>query len=176
MRAFPLAITLLVAAPVFGQSRVYTNADLGKPLPRASTLTPAEAAALLAPRQFVYVAPRPAEPQVVLLASSPTAGPFGEFRPLSSSRRLDGSSYQVPQWESLAYSGRRHGAWRNGRSRRSSSNGLVHDNAGPASTHAAGPVPQPAPSPVPVAVQPEIGPTVPPPVAIGFPSNRQPGY
>ena len=175
MRSIPLVVALLVAAPAFGQSRVYTNADLGKPLPGVSTVTPAEAAALLAPRQFVYVAPRPAEPQVVLIASSPTAGPFGEFTSLSPSRRLDGSSYQDPQWESLAYSGRRPGSGRNSRGRRSSGNGWVHDNASPAGTSAQGAVSQPAPHPSPVAVPPPVGPTVPPPVASGFPSYRQPG-
>ena len=162
MRTAPLAIALLVASPAFGQSRVYTNADLGKPLPGISTVTPAEAAALLAPHQFVYVAPRPAEPPVVLLESSPTAGPFGEFKPFSPPRRLDGSSYQDPPWEALAYSGRRHGAGRNSRSRHSSG------------TSVTGPVSQPAPQPSPVAVPPAVGPIVLPPVASGFPSYRQP--
>ena len=175
MRSIPMVVALLVAAPAFGQSRVYTNADLGKPLPGVSTVTPAEAAALLAPHQFVYVAPRPAEPQVVLLASSPTAGPFGELTPLSPSRRLDGSSYQDPPWESLDYSWRRQRSGRNSGSRHGSGRGFVHDNASPAGTSATGPVSQPAPHPIPVAVPSPVGPTVPPPVASGFPSYRQPG-
>jgi hypothetical protein len=37
-RFLPLLSVLLVSAPAFGQTRVYTNADLGKPLVR--TVTP----------------------------------------------------------------------------------------------------------------------------------------
>lgn len=106
MRISPLLITLLVASPVFGQSRIYTNADLGKPLSRTSTLTPAEAAAILAPRQFVYVPERPSEPMAVVARSSPTAGPFGEFKPFDPPRRLDGSSYSDPPWSMMTYVGR----------------------------------------------------------------------
>jgi len=70
--------------------------------------TPAEAAALMAPHQFVYVAkrvPRIHEPD---LSSSPTAGPFGEFKPFSPARRLDGSLFTDPPWTLFAYTGK-HG-------------------------------------------------------------------
>ena len=41
MRVLPLITLLMVAAPAFGQSRVYTNADLGRPLsPEQRTATP----------------------------------------------------------------------------------------------------------------------------------------
>lgn len=102
MRIIPLIITLLVASPIFGQSRIYTNADLGKPLSRTSTVTPAEAAAILAPRQFVYV-PERLPPMVTLSPSGPTTGPFGEFAPFPPPRRLDGSLWTDPPWVSAAF-------------------------------------------------------------------------
>jgi hypothetical protein len=41
MKILPLLTLLLVAAPASGQSRVYTNADLGRPLsPERVTVTP----------------------------------------------------------------------------------------------------------------------------------------
>jgi hypothetical protein len=58
--------------------------------------TPAEALAILAPHQFVYVPPLPPGPTVLILNSSSTAGPFGEFKPFSPSQRLDGSSFTDP--------------------------------------------------------------------------------
>ena len=58
------------------------------PTPRPS---PAEAAAILAPPQFV--GPPPAEgPCVVIIGSSPTAGPFGE---LFSARAAMGPCFQA---------------------------------------------------------------------------------
>jgi hypothetical protein len=50
------------------------------PTPR---LSPAEAAAILAPHQFVALPPAEG-PYVVIIGSSPTTGPFGEFRAVSS--------------------------------------------------------------------------------------------
>lgn len=43
---------MLIAAPAFAQSRVYTNADLGKKLPRTHAVTPEELDSLRA-HQFV---------------------------------------------------------------------------------------------------------------------------
>jgi hypothetical protein len=60
--------------------------------------SPAEAAAILAPYQFVYVAPLPPGPRVIGIYSSPTAGPFGEF----PARRWDGTSYVDP-WSMTTY-------------------------------------------------------------------------
>jgi hypothetical protein len=72
----------------------------------ATRLTPAEAAAILAPNQYVYVEPAPRwGPTVVLAGSSPTAGPFGEFKPFSPRRRLDGSLTTDPPWRSTVYLG-----------------------------------------------------------------------
>jgi hypothetical protein len=52
-------------------------------------------------------------PRIVIMNSSPTAGPFGEFAPFSESRRLDGSSYFDPPWRSIAYRGWPYGGSRN---------------------------------------------------------------
>ena len=51
MKIVPMIAALLLASPVFGQSRVYTNADLGKPLQQAFTITP-EQLRTLAANQF----------------------------------------------------------------------------------------------------------------------------
>lgn len=70
----------------------------------ATRLTPDEAAAILAPYQYVYVEPAPRwGPTVLLAGSSPTAGPFGEFKPFSPARRLDGSLWTDPPWRSVTY-------------------------------------------------------------------------
>src|SRR5579862_685862 len=68
---------LLLAVPAFGQSRVYTNADLGK-IERTHTATEEELAGLRA-HQFVLVPERPAGPDVIVLGSSTADGPFGPF-------------------------------------------------------------------------------------------------
>jgi len=75
----------------------------------AMRLTPAEAAAILEPNQFVYVdtpQPRWPLPQSGVFGS-PTAGPFGEFPPFPPPHRLDGTPYTEPPWEMRAYVGRR---------------------------------------------------------------------
>lgn len=107
MRIIPFMVGLLVVSPAFAQSRVFTNADLGKPLTRSTTLRPDEAAAILAPYQFVDVAPREwfLGPTVTVVNSSPTAGPFGEFREFGPSRRLDGSFFTDSQWSTATYGG-----------------------------------------------------------------------
>ena len=69
------------------------------PTPRPS---PADAAAILAPHQFV--APPPAEgPYVVIIGSSPNAGPFGEFAPFPPTRRLDGTLLSQRPWTMRTY-------------------------------------------------------------------------
>ena len=45
---------ILASAPAFSQSHTYTNADLGKPLPRTHAVNPSELEWLLA-HQYVYV-------------------------------------------------------------------------------------------------------------------------
>lgn len=107
MRIIPLIITLLVASPAFAQSRIYTNADLRRPLFPTSTVTPAEAAAILAPYQFVYVEPAPRwGPRFVVLRSNPADGPFGAFHPFAPGRRLDGTPLSEPPWSMTTYVGR----------------------------------------------------------------------
>lgn len=114
MRQVLFVVALLVAVPVLGQSRVYTNADLGKPMSRTTAIGPAEAAAILAPHQFVYVPAQRLEPIAMMSRSSGTAGPFGEFKPFGPSVRLDGSPYSEPPWSATAYGGRRPVAGRTG--------------------------------------------------------------
>jgi hypothetical protein len=103
------ASALLIGVPLSGQSRVITNADLGKPLPRIATITP-EQLLDLAEHQFRYVPPLPNGPQVVGVWSSPTAGPFGEF-PRYQTRRFDSlgwfdySRSVTPYW-AYPYGGR----------------------------------------------------------------------
>ena len=65
-----------------------------------TALTPAEAAAVLAPNQFKYVpeALSVVAPQdrIHVIQAEPGAGPFGPFRSSLPRRRLDGTSYDSP--------------------------------------------------------------------------------
>jgi len=83
MRTVRLPIVALVAilssAPAFAQSRMYTNADLGRPLARTATATPEQLASMAA-RQFRLPPSYPPEPQVVIIGH-PEDGPFGSFGP-----------------------------------------------------------------------------------------------
>jgi len=67
---------LLLAGPAFGQSRIYTNADLDK-IPRTRTVTEEELAALRR-NQFVAV-PERSGPVGIILGGSTHEGPFGPF-------------------------------------------------------------------------------------------------
>jgi hypothetical protein len=69
----------------------------------STRVTPAEAAAILAPHQFHLQPALPAGPRVLILPSSETAGPYGEFAPFSEQRRLDGTFLSDPQWVSQTY-------------------------------------------------------------------------
>jgi hypothetical protein len=97
MITLTLLSLLLASSPAFAQDRVYTNADLGHhQVTWNRSVTGAEAAAILAPHQFVYTPPLPHGPKVVILHSSSTAGPFGEFPPFPATRRLDGTPVDSP--------------------------------------------------------------------------------
>src|SRR5687768_8253434 len=73
----------------------------------ATRLTPAEAARILEPRQFVYVEPATSMgPTVVIFGSSPTDGPFGPFPAFPAAQRLDGSLLSAAPWRVTAYVGR----------------------------------------------------------------------
>ena len=92
-----VAMCLLVAAPAAGQTRVYTNADLGKPLTWAHAPTPEELASLAA-RQFVPMPEVPAGPRAMTIEGDPSHGPFGAFaqsatQPLDPNWRGDTSGY-----------------------------------------------------------------------------------
>jgi hypothetical protein len=97
MKLITVTVALFTAWPVCAESPLYTNADLGKPLTRTHTVAPAQLASLAA-RQFAYVPPVPPGPQVIILNSSPTAGPFGEFAPFEFGRSMDGLPYFNPYW------------------------------------------------------------------------------
>ena len=107
-----LLVVLLTAAPAAAQSRLYTNADLARPIRMESArLSPADAAAVLLPYRFQAPPPRALEPGpwIFVMGSSPTAGPYGEFQPFAMPRRLDGTSYADPPWFQRTYIGRSFG-------------------------------------------------------------------
>jgi len=88
MKTMTLLVGLfLTAVPMAAQSRLYTNADVGRPLSSdRRTVTAAEVAGLKA-REFVYVPTRPAEARVIILRDTPLFPPFAPTseptRPLS---------------------------------------------------------------------------------------------
>jgi hypothetical protein len=96
MKSLLLVGCFFLASPAFSQTRTYTNADLGQSVSSAK-VTSAEAAAILAPHQFTWQ-PTATGPHVLVVPSSATAGPFGEFREFSPARRLDGTLLSDPQW------------------------------------------------------------------------------
>jgi hypothetical protein len=97
MKALLVLGCFLLASPAFSQTPKYTNANLGQPVSPAR-VTPAEAAAILAPHQFKFQPPLPPARRVLGIMSSPTAGPFGEFPEFSPARRLDGTLLSDPAW------------------------------------------------------------------------------
>lgn len=100
---FRLCVALLfVSVPVCGQSRVYTNADLGQPIQRTRTVTLEELASLRA-NQFVAPPQIPDGPSVLILGSNATDGPFGPLH-LSPIEPLDRS------WRFRTPIGRGYGA------------------------------------------------------------------
>ena len=101
MKTITVLVALLCTAlPAAAQSRLYTNADLGKVV-RTRTVTPDELAGLQA-REFVYVQDRrPQGPRVVILRDTPLFPPFAPTseptRPLSE------------PWSMTTYLGHGHG-------------------------------------------------------------------
>jgi hypothetical protein len=88
---------VLITAPAFAQSRVYTNADLGKPRTWSHTAT-AEDLASLAARQFVAPPVFPDSPTVLLIQGDPSHGPFGPLE-ITPAQPLD------PNWQNNAWYG-----------------------------------------------------------------------
>jgi hypothetical protein len=84
-------VAILASAPAFGQSRLYTNADLGRPLDRTVTVTPEQLASLAA-HQFRLPASYPPEPQVMILGHSDDV-PYAPFVDLLSVAPLYNGSY-----------------------------------------------------------------------------------
>jgi hypothetical protein len=86
-----VGVCLLLAAPAAAQTRVYTNADLGKPLAWSHTPTPEEMASLIA-KQFVPMLQIPDAPAVRTINGDPSHGPFGPFA-MSATQPLDPNWY-----------------------------------------------------------------------------------
>jgi hypothetical protein len=94
-------VVLLVIAPCArGQSRVYTNADLGHHVKSSVRVSPEEAAAIMASHLPVIDAtPAPADadgPRVYIMDSRPDDGPYGPLRPFMPALRLDGTPLSQP--------------------------------------------------------------------------------
>jgi hypothetical protein len=115
---------LLIAAPAFAQSRVYTNADLGKPRTWAHTAT-AEDLASLAARQFVAPPVFPDGPTVLTIAGDPSHGPFGPLE-VTPGQPLD------PNWQNNGWygSGFVNGGWYGSRQRFDRRAGWINGGVG----------------------------------------------
>jgi hypothetical protein len=81
-------VSVCLASPALAQSRVYTNADLGKPLNRTHMPTAEEMQGLMA-RQFTRSSVRGDEPQVVVL-------PYDPIWPFTYSQRLELDPWRMP--------------------------------------------------------------------------------
>ena len=102
MKALGVIAVLFVATPAWGQTKVYTNADLGHPLSSNRATVTAEQLASLAAHQF-HIPVRYEGPQVVSSGSSPTTGPFGDAQTTAMlPRRLDGSLWSDQPWVAYA--------------------------------------------------------------------------
>lgn len=78
------------------QTKVWTNADLGKPLTVNRPVVPPSELTALTAHQYRYIAPWPAGPTVVIIGSDgPEAGPW-RFPPERPARRLDGTPLDQP--------------------------------------------------------------------------------
>jgi hypothetical protein len=94
---FVLTLCLVAPAPARAQTRVYTNADLGRPLPPIEAVSP-EVLAAMAARQFSAPPQYPDGPVVFIIGDGrPTAGPwewppeaFAPIQPLSFSPQFGG--------------------------------------------------------------------------------------
>lgn len=95
-------VFVFVSVPVFGQSRIITNADLGKPVTQKMPPVSAETLRGLAERQFVWY-PTYYGPTIII-ASQPKnmSGPWDWPKPMPA-RRLDGSLMSDPPWSVTAY-------------------------------------------------------------------------
>ncbi|HEY1909971.1 MAG TPA: hypothetical protein VGG73_03555 [Vicinamibacterales bacterium] len=107
MKTRVFVLTLCLAAPISAraQSHVYTNADLGRPLPEVGTASP-EILAAMAARQFSAPPQYPEGPIVFVIGDGrPTAGPwewppeaFIPIQPLSFSQQYGGDPFYGGGW------------------------------------------------------------------------------
>jgi len=92
VKPITVLVGLLLATSAGAQSRLYTNADVGRPLSPNRPSVTAEQLAGLQTHQFRL----PVDawgPQVVILDSQVTDGPFGAFAPFSPSHVAPGGAY-----------------------------------------------------------------------------------
>ena len=115
---------LLIAAPAFAQSRVYTNADLGKPRTWSHTATAQELASLAA-RQFVAPPVFPDSPTVLIIGGDPSHGPFGPLE-ITPAQPLD-PNWQNNGWYGGGYIG---GGWYGSRQRFDRRDGRINQGVG----------------------------------------------
>ena len=98
MKTLLVIAGIFVATPAWSQTKVYTNADLGRPLSsNRGTVTPEQLASLEA---YQFRVPRTYDgPMALSSGLSPTGGPFGDVQNTIVPRRLDGSLWTEPQWQ-----------------------------------------------------------------------------
>ena len=89
-------VSLCIVSPARAQSRLYTNADLGRPLDRTRTSTAEEMQGLLA-HQFT-LSPKRDEPKAFVL-------PYDPSWPFTYSQRLEPDPWRTPGWWPL------YGTW-----------------------------------------------------------------
>jgi hypothetical protein len=92
-----LVMLMFVSVPVCGQSRVITNADLGKPFSWKAPPASADMLASLAAHQFVALPQRSYGPTFVVIAARGSSGPWHWPEP-APQRRLDGTLLSAPPW------------------------------------------------------------------------------
>ena len=130
MRLIAFLLVVLSAAPAVGQSlvelakveaarrqavgrapKVYTNADLKvvPAVPRPA-VNPSAIYEHFLERQRQRADTPYYGPQDVVIGS-PTAGPFGEFKPFDPPRRLDGTLLSDPPWYFTSYVGGPYGSY-----------------------------------------------------------------
>ena len=128
MRLIAFLLVVLAAAPAVGQSlvelakveaarrqavgrapKVYTNADLKAvpAVPRPAVNASAIYEHFLERQRAVTL---DYGPQIFVIGS-PTAGPFGEFKPFDPPRRLDGTLLSDPPWYFTSYVGGPYGSY-----------------------------------------------------------------
>jgi hypothetical protein len=91
-----VAVFSMIARPAGAQERIWTNADLGKPLSASRPRISESELTGLTANQFKSLPEAPKGPTVFIMgSSSPQAGPWA-FPPPAPARRLDGTLLDSP--------------------------------------------------------------------------------